>query len=113
MTPWERQGQLSRPRRGSIAPAGRAAVAHEPPPPGQASLGAAARLWEVDLMRTLAIGLMVAYYIGYDVHLLAPQVAIDPFDGGWRALQVTCASLFLALVGTSYWIADQRGRSRG
>jgi uncharacterized membrane protein len=64
-------------------------------------------------MRTLAIGLMVVYHIGYDVHLLAPQVPLDPFDGAWRALQVTCASTFLALVGTSYWIADQRGRSRG
>jgi uncharacterized membrane protein len=64
-------------------------------------------------MRTLAIALMVVYHIAYDVHLLAPQVALDPFDGAWRALQVTCASLFLALVGTSYWIADQRGRSRG
>jgi uncharacterized membrane protein len=40
-------------------------------------------------------------------------VALDPFDGAWRALQVTCASTFLALVGTSYWIADRRGRSRG
>jgi uncharacterized membrane protein len=64
-------------------------------------------------MRTLAIGLMVAYHIAYDVHLLAPQVAVDPFNGAWRALQVTCASMFLALVGISYWIADGRGRSRG
>jgi uncharacterized membrane protein len=64
-------------------------------------------------MRTVAIGLMVVYHIAYDVHLLAPQVALDPFDGAWRALQVTTASMFLALVGTSYWIADERGRSRG
>ena len=64
-------------------------------------------------MRTVAIGLMVAYHIAYDVHMLAPQVALDPFDGAWRALQVTCASTFLAVVGTSFWIADQRGRSRG
>ena len=64
-------------------------------------------------MRSLAIGLMVVYHIAYDVHLLAPQEAVDPFNGAWRALQVTCASTFLALVGTSYWIADQRGRSRG
>lgn len=64
-------------------------------------------------MRTLGIGLMVVYHVGYDIHLLAPQVPLDPFDGGWRALQVTCASLFLALVGTSYWVADQRGRAHG
>src|SRR5687767_10236736 len=64
-------------------------------------------------MRTLAIGLMVVYHVAYDVHLLAPQVALDPFDGGWRALQVTCGSTFLALVGVSYWVSDQRGRARG
>jgi uncharacterized membrane protein len=71
------------------------------------------RLWEIDLVRTLAIGLMVVYHIGWDVHLLAPQVPLDPFEGGWRALQVTCASTFLAVVGTSYWITDQRARSQG
>src|SRR5688572_15782346 len=71
------------------------------------------RLWEIDCLRTLAIGMMVVYHVAYDVHLLAPQVALDPFDGAWRALQVTCASTFLALVGTSYWITDQRARSRG
>ena len=89
------------------------AVRHEPTSSGQVSRGAGARLWEIDLVRTLAIGLMVVYHIGYDVQMLAPQVALDPFDGAWRALQVTCASTFLALVGTSYWIADQRARSRG
>lgn len=64
-------------------------------------------------MRTLAIALMVVYHVAYDVHMLAPQVALDPFGGAWRALQVTCGSTFLALVGTSYWIAHQRGRARG
>ena len=64
-------------------------------------------------MRTLAIGLMVVYHVAYDVHLLAPQLALDPFDGAWRGLQVTCASLFLAVAGASYWIADQRSRARG
>jgi uncharacterized membrane protein len=91
----------------------RAAVGHDRSSSGQSSRSAGARIWEIDLLRTLAIGLMVIYHVGYDVHLLAPQVALDPFDGAWRALQVTCASTFLALVGTSYWIADQRWRSRG
>jgi uncharacterized membrane protein len=93
--------------------AARAAVRDDPTSSGQRSRGAGPRLWEIDVMRTVAIGLMVLYHIGWDIHLLAPQVALDPFNGGWRALQVTCASTFLALVGTSYWIADQRWRSRG
>lgn len=89
------------------------AVRHHPTSSEQPSRVAGARLWEIDLIRTLAIGLMVAYHVAYDVHMLAPQVALDPFDGAWRALQVTCASTFLALVGTSYWISDQRARARG
>jgi uncharacterized membrane protein len=90
-----------------------AVTRHAQTSPGPGSRGAGARLWEIDLARTLAIGLMVAYHTAYDVHMLAPQVALDPFDGAWRALQVTCASLFLAVVGTSYWVADRRWRARG
>jgi uncharacterized membrane protein len=84
-----------------------------PAPAAPATRDAGARLWEVDVARTLAIGLMVVYHVAYDVNMLAPQVALDPFAGAWRALQVTCGSTFLALVGISYWIADQRGRARG
>jgi uncharacterized membrane protein len=92
---------------------GSAAVRHAQTSSGQGSRGAGARLWEIDLLRTFAIGLMVVYHVGYDVHLLAPQVPLDPFSGVWRALQLTCASTFLTVVGISYWIADQRGQSRG
>jgi uncharacterized membrane protein len=81
--------------------------------PERRSPAAGGRLWEVDAARTVGIALMVVYHVGYDIHFLAPQVALDPFDGGWRALQVTCASTFLAVVGVSYWIADQRARLRG
>ena len=90
-----------------------AAPRREPMPVGRESSGTGARLWEIDFVRTLAIGMMVVYHVAYDVHLLAPQLPLNPFDGAWRALQVVCGSTFLALVGTSYWIADQRARSRG
>lgn len=71
------------------------------------------RLWEIDVLRTAAMVMMVVYHLAYDVHLLAPQVALDPFHGGWRALQVACGSLFLAVVGISFWIAHARAASRG
>lgn len=74
---------------------------------------AGARLWEIDALRTTAMVLMVVYHVGYDVHLLAPQVALDPFGGAWRALQVTTGSLFLGVVGVSFWIAHSRAVSRG
>lgn len=71
------------------------------------------RLWEVDVLRTLGIVLMVTYHAGYDVDLLAPSVGLDPFSGGWRALQVVTGSTFLGVVGLSFWISDQRHRARG
>jgi len=71
------------------------------------------RLWEVDALRTAGMVMMVVYHFAYDVHLLAPQVALNPFDGAWRALQVTCGSVFLGVVGISFWIAHARAVSRG
>lgn len=71
------------------------------------------RLWEIDALRTLAMALMVVYHAGYDVNMLAPQVPLDPFNGAWRALQVTTGSLFLGVVGVSFWIAHSRAVARG
>lgn len=71
------------------------------------------RLWELDLARTVAIGMMVAYHVGYDLKALAPDLPIDPFGGGWRALQVVTGSSFLLLVGVSAAISDERARARG
>jgi uncharacterized membrane protein len=71
------------------------------------------RLWEVDAARTAAIAMMVAYHTGYDVALLAPGIGIDPYDGGWRALQVATGSSFLFIVGVSLAIASGRARARG
>ena len=71
------------------------------------------RLWEVDAVRTAAIAMRVAYHAAYDVHQLAPTVDIDPFSGGWRALQVACGSTFLFVVGVSLAISNGRARARG
>lgn len=73
----------------------------------------AARLWEVDALRTAAIAMMVVYHAGYDVNLFAPEVDLDPFSGGWRALQIACGSTFLFVVGVSISISNARGRARG
>lgn len=71
------------------------------------------RLWEVDVARTVAIVMMVIYHVGWDVHFLAPQLAIDPFSGGWRALQVATGSSFLFIVGVSLAISQGRSDARG
>ncbi len=71
------------------------------------------RLWEIDVARTVAIGMMVAYHGAYDVWFLAPSIDIDPFSGGWRALQVATGSSFLFVVGLSFAVANARARARG
>lgn len=71
------------------------------------------RLWEIDVARTLAIGMMVVYHAAYDVTELAPHLGVDAFSGGWRALQVATGSSFLFLVGVSFVIADAGARARG
>jgi hypothetical protein len=40
------------------------------------------RLWELDLARTVAIGMMVAFHAAYDVDMLAPNLGVEPRDGG-------------------------------
>ncbi|MGI9538632.1 MAG: heparan-alpha-glucosaminide N-acetyltransferase [Miltoncostaeaceae bacterium] len=67
----------------------------------------------MDVARTAAIVMMVVYHAAYDIDFLAPSVAIDPFSGGWRALQVATGSSFLAIVGLSLWISNARARERG
>lgn len=71
------------------------------------------RLWEIDAARTVAILMMAAYHASWDVWWLAPGVDIDPFGGGWRALQVATGSSFLFIVGMSHAVAGQRQRARG
>jgi uncharacterized membrane protein len=71
------------------------------------------RLWEVDVARTVAIVMMVAYHAAYDVTTLAPQTGVDAFSGGWRALQVATGTSFLLLVGISLMIGNGRARQRG
>jgi len=73
----------------------------------------AARLWEIDAARTVAMVLMVVYHVAYDVNLLTDEVDIYPYDGVWRVIQVTCGSLFLSIVGVSFWISHSRATARG
>jgi uncharacterized membrane protein len=109
-----RAAARSPPGRESIGPSMCAVVREAPAPaPPRASRRPVARLWEVDVARTVAIGLMVVYHVAYDVDMLAADVSLDLRTGAWLALQLTCGSLFLLVVGTSFWVAHQRGRAHG
>jgi uncharacterized membrane protein len=71
------------------------------------------RFWEIDFARTVAIAMMVTYHTGYDIDFLAPDVGLQPLEGGWRALQVATGSLFLFVSGLSFTISDASARRRG
>lgn len=72
-----------------------------------------ARLWEIDVARTVAIAMMVTYHVVYDVELLSPGLGPDPFTGGWGALPEATGSLFLLVAGASLAVADARAEARG
>lgn len=71
------------------------------------------RLWEIDVLRTVAMVLMVVFHVVYDINFLTPDVDVDPYRGGWRVVQVVCGSTFLTVVGLSFWVAHARGVARG
>jgi uncharacterized membrane protein len=73
----------------------------------------ALRLWELDVARTVALGMMVAFHAAYDVDMLAPDLGVQPRDGGLKALQVATGSLFLFLVGVSFAVSTARALERG
>ena len=66
---------------------------------------------EIDLLRTLAILMMVTYHTAYDLSAFF-HVRIDPFSGGWKILQRSTAILFLLLVGVSFVLSYYKSEKR-
>ena len=62
------------------------------------------RFGEIDLLRTLAILLMIVYHTAYDLSAYY-SLPIDPMHGGWLLLERATAHLFLLLVGISFAIS--------
>ena len=81
------------------------AVLERPTPPAAI---ATRRYWEIDLARTVAILMMVAYHAVYDIDLLAPGAGPDPFRGAWGALPEATGTSFLLVAGVSLAVADGR-----
>jgi uncharacterized membrane protein len=70
------------------------------------------RFVELDLLRTLAIVLMVIYHAAYDLTIWYGW-QIPLFTGGWLMMARTAASLFLLLVGVSFVVAHHRAKAKG
>ncbi|HMN99281.1 MAG TPA: heparan-alpha-glucosaminide N-acetyltransferase [Miltoncostaeaceae bacterium] len=71
------------------------------------------RFWEIDLARTVAIVMMVAYHAVYDIELLVPGLGPDPFRGAWGGLPEATGGSFLVVAGVSLAVVDGRLRARG
>ena len=71
----------------------------------------AARLWEVDALRGVAITMMVVYHLLFDLSSLAGY-DINVYTGFWRIWARATASLFILLVGVSLTLSLVRARQK-
>ena len=71
----------------------------------------AARLWEVDALRGVAITMMVVYHLLFDLSSLAGY-DINVYTGFWRVWARATASLFIVLVGVSLTLSLVRARQK-
>ncbi|GAB4541779.1 MAG: DUF1624 domain-containing protein [Anaerolineae bacterium] len=74
--------------------------------------GGAARYWEIDALRGVAITMMVIYHFVYDLAFWGHINYASAVTGGWRVFARATASLFILLVGVSLAISYARARRR-
>jgi len=65
------------------------------------------RFIELDLLRTLAVVMMIVYHAAFDLSTYF-RFSIDPFRGGWWLLGRATVTLFLLLAGISFVISWER-----
>ncbi|MEA3335126.1 MAG: heparan-alpha-glucosaminide N-acetyltransferase [Chloroflexota bacterium] len=70
------------------------------------------RLWEIDLLRGIAIMMMVIYHLVFDLYAFG-SYPIDLFGPFWKTWQNITASLFLGLVGLSLTLSYNAARQGG
>jgi len=71
----------------------------------------AARFWEIDALRGVAIVMMVVYHLMYDLYYfrVTDTIFTNPF---WFYFQRTTATLFVGLVGVSLALRSARAQPR-
>lgn len=65
------------------------------------------RFWEIDVLRGVAVGMMVIYHLMWDLQGLG-DFEIDVYTGFWRSFQIITASLFIGLLGISLTLSYDR-----
>lgn len=69
------------------------------------------RVWEIDMLRGVAIFMMVVYHLLWDLQGLAGY-DIEVYTGFWHYWQIATASLFLFLVGVSLTLSYHQSLQR-
>lgn len=69
------------------------------------------RYWELDLLRGIAVGMMVSFHALYDLDFFSGPV--DVHSGIWPSFAKAIATIFLLLVGISPNISSAGARVRG
>ncbi|MDD5502249.1 MAG: heparan-alpha-glucosaminide N-acetyltransferase [Candidatus Thermoplasmatota archaeon] len=69
------------------------------------------RFWEIDVLRSIAIILMVTYHVFYDLDFFGAY-HIDKSSGFWWLFPRAIATTFISLVGISLAISYSRERAR-
>lgn len=75
------------------------------------SISLSQRYWEIDLLRGIAIIMMVTYHLMWDLWFFRILPHLVLYTGFWKYFQRTTASLFVLLVGVSLTLS-YRSRQR-
>ena len=65
------------------------------------------RFWEIDVLRGVAVAMMVIYHLMWDLQGLG-GFEIDVYTGFWHYFQIITASLFIGLLGISLTLSYDR-----
>jgi len=71
------------------------------------------RYWEVDLLRGIAVVMMISFHALYDLDFFSVQLPLDVHSGPIPKFAEATASIFLLLVGVSLKISSARAIIRG
>ena len=72
----------------------------------------ASRLWEVDLLRGIALIMMILFHFLFDLSYLGVY-GLNVFSGFWLHFAQATAAIFLLLVGVSLTLSHSRARKMG
>ena len=71
------------------------------------------RYWELDLLRGVAVAMMILYHALYDLDYFSGPDIVDVRSGIWPSFALATASIFLLLVGVSLRISSARAGVMG